>query len=99
MKIKKNDNVIVIAGKDKGKTGKVVRAFPAENMVLVEGVNVLKKHQRATRSNSKGQIIEKSLPIHVSNVMLLEGKKRVRVGKKIVGEKKIRISRKTGQEI
>ncbi len=99
MKIKKNDNVIVIAGKDKGKTGKVVRAFPADNMVLVEGVNVLKKHQRATRSNSKGQIVEKPLPIHVSNVMLLEGKKRVRVGKKVVGDKRIRISKKTGQEI
>ncbi len=99
MKIKKNDNVIVIAGKDKGKTGKVAKAFPALDAVLIEGVNVLKKHQRANRSNSKGQIVEKPLPIHVSNVMLLEGKQRVRVGKKVVGDKKIRISRKTGQEI
>lgn len=82
MKIKKNDNVIVIAGKDKGKTSKVLRAFPADNMVLVEGVNTHKKHQRATKSNSKGQIIEKPLPIHVSNVMLLEGKKRIRVSKR-----------------
>ncbi len=82
MKIKKNDNVIVIAGKDKGKTGKVVRAFPAKDLVVVEGVNMKKKHQRATKSNSKGQIIEKALPVHVSNVMLLEGKKRIRVSKR-----------------
>ena len=99
MKIKKNDNVIVIAGKDKGKTGKVSKAFPADSMVIVEGVNMKKKHQRATQSNSKGQIIEKALPIHVSNVMILEGKKPVRVGKKIIGGKKVRVSKKTGQEI
>lgn len=99
MKIRKNDNVIIIAGKDKGKTGKVLVAFPKDNLVLVEGVNMKKKHQRATKSNSKGQILEKALPIHVSNVMLLEGKKRVRVGKKKIGDKNVRISKKTGQEI
>lgn len=99
MKIKKNDNVIVIAGKDKGKTGKVLRAFPADMLVIVEGVNMKKKHQRATKSNSKGQIIEKALPVHVSNVMILEGKKRVRVGKKVIGGKNVRVSKKTGQEI
>ncbi len=82
MKIKKNDNIIVIAGKDKGKTGKVAKAFPADSMVLIEGVNMHKKHQRATRSNSKGQVVEKAMPIHVSNVMLLDGKKRVRVSKR-----------------
>lgn len=70
MKIKKNDNVIVIAGKDKGKTGKVLKAFPKLDMVLVDGVNIKKKHQRATKSNSKGQIVEKALPIHVSNVKI-----------------------------
>lgn len=82
MKIKKNDNVIVIAGKDKSKTGKVLTAFPGDDMVIVEGVNMKKKHQRATKSNSKGQIVEKALPIHVSNVMLLDGKKRIRVSKR-----------------
>ncbi len=82
MKIKKNDNVIVIAGKDKGKTGKIARAFPAKDLVIVEGVNMKKKHQRATKSNSKGQIVEKPMPVHVSNVMLLEGKKRVRVSRR-----------------
>lgn len=99
MKIKKNDNVIVIAGKDKGKTGKVLKALPADNMIIIEGINMKKKHQRATRSNSKGQIIEKALPVHVSNAMLLEGKKRVRVGKKVIGGKNVRVSKKTGQEI
>lgn len=99
MKIKKNDNVIVIAGKDKGKTGKVLKALPADSMIIIEGVNMKKKHQRATRSNSKGQIIEKALPVHVSNAMLLEGKKRVRVGKKVIGGKNVRVSKKTGQEI
>ena len=99
MKIKKNDNIIVIAGKDKGKTAKVLKAMPQDNMIIVEGVNMRKKHQRATKSNSKGQIIEKAMPIHVSNVMILEGKKGVRVGKKLIGEKRVRISRKTGKEI
>lgn len=99
MKIKKNDSIIVIAGKDKGKTAKVAKAFPKDNLVIVEGVNMRKKHQRATKSNSKGQIIEKAMPIHVSNVMLLEGKKGVRAGKKLIGDKNVRISRKTGKEI
>jgi len=99
MKIKKNDNIIVITGKDKGKTAKVVRAFPKDDLIVVEGVNMKKKHQRANKSNSKGQIIEKAMPIHVSNVMLLEGKKGVRVGKKMIGEKKVRVSKKTGKEI
>ena len=99
MKIKKNDNVIVITGKDKGKTAKVLRAFPKENLVVVEGVNLKKKHERARKANSKGQIIEKAMPIHVSNVMLLEVKKGVRVGKKLIGGKRVRISKKTGEEI
>ena len=99
MKIKKNDNVIVITGKDKGRTAKVVRVFPKTDMVIVEGVNIKKKHERARKSGSKGQIIEKSMPVHVSNIMLVEGKKGVRIGKKIIGDKKIRVSRKTGKEI
>lgn len=99
MKIKKNDNIIVIAGKDKGKIAKVLRAFPKDDLIIVEGVNVHKKHQRATKSNSKGQIIEKAMPIHVSNVMLVEGKKGVRTGRKLIGEKKVRVSKKTGKEL
>jgi len=72
MKIKKNDNVIVIAGKDKGKKGKVVQAFPKMDMVLVEGVNIKKKHQksRSAAGAGKGQVVEVAHPIHVSNVKL-----------------------------
>lgn len=99
MKIKKNDNVIVIAGKDKGKTGKVVKALPERNMVIVEGANLLKKRQRPTRSGQKGQTIEKAAPMNVSNVMLLENGKRVRTTKKVVAGKSIRVSKKSGKEI
>jgi large subunit ribosomal protein L24 len=99
MKIKKNDSVIVIAGKDKGKTGKVAKAMPKDDSIIIEGVNLKKKHERARKSGSKGQIVERAMPIHVSNVMLLEGKKGVRAGKKEIGGKNIRVSRKTGKEI
>lgn len=68
MKIKKNDKVKVITGKDKGKTGTVVKSFPKENKVVVSGVNVLKKHQRPQKGGQKGQLIEKTMPINVSNV-------------------------------
>lgn len=99
MKIKKNDNIIIIAGKDKGKTSKVLKAIPKDNLIVAEGVNMKKKHERARKSGSKGQIVEKAMPIHVSNVMLLEGKKAVRAGQKMVGDKKVRISRKSGKEL
>lgn len=68
MKIKKNDKVKVITGKDKGKTGTVVKALPKENKVVVSGVNVLKKHQKPQKSGQKGQLIEKTMPVNVSNV-------------------------------
>ncbi len=74
MKIKKGDKVIVITGKDSGKTGVVAHAYPKENRVLVEGVNIRKKHQKARRSSAKGQMIEKPMPIHASNVMLINPK-------------------------
>lgn len=70
MHVKKNDQVTVITGKDKGKSGKILRAFPKENKVLVEGVNVKKVHERSKRQNGKGGIVEKSFPVHVSNVKL-----------------------------
>ncbi|HEY4517370.1 MAG TPA: 50S ribosomal protein L24 [Candidatus Paceibacterota bacterium] len=78
MKIHKGDSVRVIAGKDRGKSGKVLRALPKRDWVLVEGVNIRKRHQRATKANQKGQIIDKTMPIHVSNVMLMEGGKPTR---------------------
>ncbi len=70
MKIKKGDNVIVIAGANKGKKGKVIKAIPAENKVVVEGVNVRKKSRKATKRGEQGQILEIAMPIHVSNVAL-----------------------------
>ncbi len=99
MKIKKGDNVILVAGKDKGKSGKVLSSFPKMERVLIEGINIQKKHQRARKSGEKGQILEKAMPVHVSNVMILEGGKRARVGKKLIGEKFVRINKKTGKEI
>ena len=72
MKIKKNDNVIVIAGKDKGKTGKITRALPAKDMVLISGINMHKKHKRPTKSGEKGQVVDQAFPVHVSNVMLVD---------------------------
>lgn len=99
MKIKKGDNIIVRAGKDKGKTGVVTRAFPKTEQVLVEGINTIVKHQKNRRRRSQGQIIEKSAPIHVSNVALLEGKKPVRAGYTVEGGKKKRVSRKSGKAI
>ena len=101
MKIKKDDNVMVMAGKDKGKTGKVLKAFPREGKVLLAGINIKKVHERARQSGKKGQIIEKAMPLTVSNVMIIDPKtnKPSRVGYKIVGNKSVRISRKSGAEI
>lgn len=70
MKIKTNDNIIVIAGKDKGKKGKVTKALPSEDKVIVEGVNVVKRHKKSRQNDKKGEIVEVSAPIHVSNVKL-----------------------------
>lgn len=74
MHVKKGDTVVVITGKDKGKKGAVVRALPKDDKVVVEGVNIVKRSLRARTQSGKGQVIEKSLPIHVSNVKLSEGK-------------------------
>lgn len=68
MKVKKGDNVIILAGKDKGKKGKILRALPKEDKVVVDGLNIVKKHQKPRRTNEKGSTIEVSMPLHVSNV-------------------------------
>jgi large subunit ribosomal protein L24 len=73
MKVKKGDSVIVLTGKDKGKSGKILRALPREDMVLVEGVNIKKVHKKPTKGQ-KGQTIEKGFPIHVSNVKVVSSK-------------------------
>ncbi|MFM7088450.1 MAG: 50S ribosomal protein L24 [Candidatus Paceibacterota bacterium] len=101
MKFKKGDNVIVISGKDKGKKGVIVRVLRDDNKVVVEGINLTKKHQRPRKSGEKGSIITMAMPLNASNVMAIDPKtgKRSRLGFKMVGDKKVRIARKSGQEI
>jgi large subunit ribosomal protein L24 len=98
MKIKRDDNVIVIGGKDRGKTGKVLRAFPRESKVVISGVNLKKLHKRPTKSGQKGQVVEQAAPIHVSNVMIVDPKsgKRTRVLRKMEGDKKVRVAKSSG---
>jgi large subunit ribosomal protein L24 len=94
MKIRKNDTVIVIAGKDRGKKGKVRRAFPNEDKIVVEGLNMIKRHSRARRAARQAGIIELEAPVHVSNVMLLCDKcgKPTRVGFRFLADgKRVRI--------
>ncbi|MDO5331270.1 MAG: 50S ribosomal protein L24 [Bacillota bacterium] len=98
MKIKANDTVLVIAGKDKGKKGKVIKAFPAENRVIVEGVNIQTRHMKA-KQDQPAEIRKLEGPIDASNVMLLDGKTPTRVGYKVEGDKKVRISKKTGKKV
>ena len=107
MKIKKNDTVTVIAGNYKGKTGKVLKVYPSENRVIIEGVNLRKRHTKANQKNPQGGIIEKEAPINVSNVQLLDPKtnEATRVGAKIIiddktGKKKsVRVSKVSGEMI
>jgi large subunit ribosomal protein L24 len=101
MKIKKGDTVLVICGKYRGKTGKVLKVLPKEGKILVEGVNIVKKHQRPKREGEKGQIVELPAPIDISNVKLIcpNCKKATRVGYKISKGKKSRVCKKCGQEI
>ena len=105
MKIKTNDNVKVLSGRDKGKTGKVIQVLKSkkknQRYVVVEGLNVRKKHLKAQKSGEKGQIIELSFPIHLSNVMLVDpnSKKPTRVGYKIEGSEKKRIAKKSGEYV
>ncbi|MDA2969507.1 MAG: 50S ribosomal protein L24 [Actinomycetota bacterium] len=100
MKIQKGDTVKVISGKDYGKQGKVLQAFPKKGKVLVEGVNVTKKHQKPQGETMQGGVIDKSLPIDVSNVMLVVKKKAGRVGYKFdKNGKKYRVLSKTGDEV
>jgi len=94
MKLRKNDTVVVIAGKDRGKKGKVRRALPNEDRVIVEGLNMIKRHSRARRAARQAGIIELEAPIHVSNVMLVCGRcgNPTRVGFRFLADgKKVRI--------
>ncbi len=102
VKIKKGDRVRVITGKDRGKEGVVMRVLPAQNKVIVEGVNVAKKHQRARSATSQGGIIDKDMPLPVPNVAVLSPSdgRPTRVGYKVLEDgSKIRVCRRTGAEI
>jgi large subunit ribosomal protein L24 len=101
MKLKKGDNIIVITGKDKGKKGKIVTVLVEKSRIIVEGINMMKKHQRPRKSGEKGSKIDKAMPMHASNVMIADPKTGLptRVGKKKVGDKMVRITKKSSQEI
>lgn len=102
MKIKKKDRVVVLAGKDKGKTGEVLRVLTAENRVVVSGINMVSKHQRASQTNPQGGIVKMEAPIHVSNVAIADPKtnKPTRTGVKVLKDgKKVRVAKKSGEVI
>lgn len=101
MKIKKNDQVLIISGKDKSKKGKVLEVFPLESRLIVENINLVKKHRRPRRQGEKGQVIEIPKSLHISNVKLICPKcnQPARIGYKIVETGKLRICKKCQQEI
>jgi large subunit ribosomal protein L24 len=100
LKIKKGDKVVVISGSDKGKTGEVLRSIPSENRVVVQGVNLVKRHTRASQT-SQGGIIEKEATIHASNVAHVDPKdnKPTRVGFKLVDDRKVRVAKRSGEQL
>jgi large subunit ribosomal protein L24 len=107
MKIRRDDNVLVIAGKDKGRKGRVLRVDPAKQKVYVEGANIIKRHTKprtlrdTQRAQEIGGIVEMEGPIHISNVMLIdpESNEPTRVGVKRDGDRRVRVAKKSGKEI
>jgi large subunit ribosomal protein L24 len=100
MHVVKNDTVKILTGKYSGKTGKVLKVFPDQNRLIVEGVNIIKKHTKPSQKNQQGGIIEKESTIHVSNVMVIDPKTNepTRVGYKFLEDgTKVRISKKSGE--
>ena len=100
-KIRKGDQVVVLSGKDKGKTGEVVRAMPKDGKVIVSGVNVAVRHRKPTQVNPQGGLERKEAPMHVSKVAIADPKdgKATRVRFEMVGDKKVRVSARTGEKI
>ena len=101
LKIKKGDNVVVISGRDKGRTGEVLRVFPTEGRLIVQGVHVAKRHTKA-RMGEPGGIVEKALTVHISNVSHIDpaSGKPTRIGYKILGDgRKVRVARRSGEVI
>ena len=99
LKIKKGDTVRVIAGKDKDKEGKVLLVNAKKNTVVVEGVNMITKHEKSSMANQQGGIVNKEAPINISNVMYLHKGKPTRIGFKVEGDKKVRVAKSTGETI
>lgn len=100
--LRKDDQVEVIAGKDKGRVGKVLKVFPTDDKALVERINMIKRHTKATEMNQQGQIVDREAPIHVSNLQLIcpECTKTGRIGKKILEDgTKVRICKSCGESI
>ncbi len=102
MKLRKGDTVMVIAGKDRGQKAAITRVLPSENLVVLDGLNLVKRHRRPSARNRKGQVVDKPMPIHASNVMLLDPKSgkptRVRIVRGKDGAR-TRVAAKSGQEL
>jgi large subunit ribosomal protein L24 len=99
-KIKKGDRVVVLTGKDKGRQGAVLKVFPKEQRVLVEGLNIVQRHTRPTQFDPQGGIKNKEAPIHLSNVAVVDSAgKPTRVGFRVEGDKKVRFAKTTGEVI
>ena len=99
-KIKKGDRVVLLTGKDKGRQGAVTKVFPAEGRVLVEGLNMVQRHTKASQSDPQGGIKNKEAPVHVSNVAIVDSNgKPTRVGFRVENDKKVRFAKTTGEVI
>lgn len=101
MRVKKNDTVLIISGKYRGRKGKILKAFPKKDKVLIEGVNLRKKHQKPKKTGDKGQVIEVPAPIDISNVKIIctKCKKATRIGYRVEGGEKYRICKKCDKTI
>lgn len=101
MKIRNNDTILVIAGKDKGKKSKIIKVLSEQKKIIAEGINIVKKHIRPKKQGEKGQRIEMPMPLHISNIKLVcpRCEKTTRVGYRLTPANKFRICKKCGQEI
>ena len=100
MKIKKGDTIQVISGNEVGKSGRVIKVFRSKDRIIVEGLNMVKKHARPTQENPQGGIMEKEASIHISNVMLVSGGKPTRIGYRMLEDgKKVKYAKRTGEVI
>ena len=98
MKLKKGDRVVVLSGKDRGKEGVIQTVFPAKNKVIIQGINVARKHQKSTSATIQAGIIDKNMPMDASNVAIVVGGKPSRVGYKVQADgSKVRIAKRTGE--